>query len=112
MLGEGWSLGVFSRGLFLKGWLIWKLLRDPRVPVWLKLIAPIVLIYFLLPTDLISDFVPIAGRIDDLLAIGIGAYLFVRLIPRTLVENLLRSREAHNQNSNPEGVIDGSYRVL
>ena len=45
----------------------WRLLRDPRVPAWPKLVAPTVMaIYVLSPVDFVPDFIPVLGQLDDL----------------------------------------------
>ncbi len=44
----------------------WRLLRDPRVPAWPKLVAPAVMaIYVLSPVDVVPDFIPLLGQLDD-----------------------------------------------
>jgi uncharacterized membrane protein YkvA (DUF1232 family) len=53
--------------------LVWLLLRDDEVPVYLKLLPLAAVLYVLFPLDLISDFVPIVGQLDDVTAILVGA---------------------------------------
>lgn len=55
--------------------------RDPRVPWYAKLLAVIVLAYALSPIDLIPDFIPVLGYLDDLLLLPLGIWLVLRLIP-------------------------------
>jgi uncharacterized membrane protein YkvA (DUF1232 family) len=55
--------------------------RDPRVPWYAKAVAAAVAAYALSPIDLIPDFVPILGYLDDLVIVPLGIYLAVRLIP-------------------------------
>jgi uncharacterized membrane protein YkvA (DUF1232 family) len=45
--------------------LLWRLQRDPRVPVKAKLALPAVIAYVISPIDLIPDFIPFAGQVDD-----------------------------------------------
>lgn len=59
--------------------------RDPRTPWSAKLIAFIVAAYALSPIDLIPDFVPVVGYLDDLLLVPLGIMLAVRLIPPPLM---------------------------
>lgn len=55
--------------------------RDPRVPVLAKLVAAVVVAYALSPIDLIPDFIPVFGYLDDLLLVPLGIALAVRLVP-------------------------------
>ena len=55
--------------------------RDPRVPWHAKAIAAFVAAYAFSPIDLIPDFVPVLGYLDDLIIVPLGILLAVRLIP-------------------------------
>jgi uncharacterized membrane protein YkvA (DUF1232 family) len=69
--------------------------RDPRVPWYAKALALLIVAYAFSPIDLIPDFIPVLGYLDDLLLIPLGVLLFVRLIPRDVLEDCrARAREA------------------
>jgi uncharacterized membrane protein YkvA (DUF1232 family) len=55
--------------------------RDPRVPWYAKAVGVCVVAYALSPIDLIPDFVPVLGLLDDLVLVPLGLLLVVRLIP-------------------------------
>jgi len=55
--------------------------RDPRVPTVAKLLAAIVVAYALSPIDLIPDFIPVLGYLDDILLLPLGIWLVLRLVP-------------------------------
>jgi len=55
--------------------------RDPRVPWYAKAVALAVAAYALSPIDLIPDFIPVIGYLDDLILVPLGILLAVRLIP-------------------------------
>jgi uncharacterized membrane protein YkvA (DUF1232 family) len=59
--------------------------RDPRVPVYAKLIAGGVVAYALSPIDLIPDFIPIVGHLDDLVLLPLGILVVRRLIPKSVM---------------------------
>ena len=61
-------------------------LRDTRVPWYARVLALIVVAYALSPVDLIPDFIPVLGYVDDLLLIPAGIYLTLKLIPREVME--------------------------
>ena len=81
----------------LKGWAralkrdvvaLWLAARDPRTPLAAKLVAGAVAAYALSPIDLIPDFIPVLGYLDDLLLVPAGIWLAVRLIPEELLAEL------------------------
>jgi len=72
---------------------LWLAARDPQVPVAAKLVAGMVAAYALSPIDLIPDFIPVVGYLDDVILVPLGIALAVRLIPPQLMEDL-RSRAA------------------
>ena len=64
---------------------LWIAARDARSPVMAKITASAVAAYALSPIDLIPDFVPILGYLDDLLIVPLGIILAVRLVPPLLM---------------------------
>lgn len=71
--------------------MLWLAARDPRTPWQAKLLAGVVAAYALSPIDLIPDFIPVLGYLDDLILVPVGIWLTVKLIPIDLVVEL-RSR--------------------
>ncbi|KKX34169.1 YkvA family protein [Rhizobium sp. LC145] len=65
---------------------LWLAARDSRVPWSAKLMAGAVAAYALSPVDLIPDFVPVLGYLDDLVIVPFGIMLAIRLIPPALME--------------------------
>lgn len=55
--------------------------RDPRVPWYAKALAVVVAGYALSPIDLIPDFIPVLGYLDDVILVPLGVLLVIRLIP-------------------------------
>jgi len=64
---------------------LWIAARDPRVPWYAKALAMAVAAYALSPIDLIPDFVPVLGYLDDLVIVPLGILLVVALIPAALM---------------------------
>jgi uncharacterized membrane protein YkvA (DUF1232 family) len=56
-------------------------MRDPRVPWYAKALGVCIVAYALSPIDLIPDFVPVVGYLDDLVLVPLGLLLLLRLIP-------------------------------
>ena len=74
-------------------WILYFLKRDPRVSKKAKLIVLITLAYALSPIDLIPDFIPVLGLLDDLIIIPLGIYLAIKLIPKEVLNDCNRSAE-------------------
>lgn len=64
---------------------LWIAARDPRVPWYAKAAAAGVAAYALSPIDLIPDFVPVLGYLDDLIIVRVGILLVVKLVPAALM---------------------------
>lgn len=64
---------------------LWLASRDPRTPWPAKALAIIVAAYAFSPVDLIPDFVPVLGYLDDVILLPIGIWLVLRLIPAELM---------------------------
>ena len=77
---------------------LWLAASDPRVPWHAKALAAAVAAYALSPIDLIPDFIPLLGYLDDLLIVPLGILLAVRLIPEAILAEL---RERAVEQSRP-----------
>jgi len=68
--------------------------RDPRTPWYAKLLVAAIVAYALSPIDLIPDFVPVVGYLDDLILVPLGLALALRLVPADVMEDCrARARE-------------------
>ena len=65
--------------------LIWRLFRDPDVPIYLKLIPFSAILYLILPIDLLPDVLVGLGQMDDLALLMLGAKTFTTLAPQHVV---------------------------
>ena len=55
--------------------------KDPRVPLYVKILLLMIIAYALSPVDIVPDFIPVLGYLDDLIILPLGIYLVLRLIP-------------------------------
>ena len=76
---------------------LWLAARDRRTPWAAKAVAAGVVAYALSPIDLIPDFIPVLGYLDDLLIVPAGIWLALRLIPPELMAELRAEAEARGQ---------------
>ena len=97
--------------------LVWALIRDPRVPLRQKLVLVGVAGYLVLPIDLIPDFIPVLGQLDDLAVVLLGLDLFIRSAPPDLVD-LHLARIAQNKDelrqdlAKAEGLLGDRFKDL
>ena len=61
--------------------------RDPRTPFLVRIIALLIAAYALSPIDLIPDFIPVIGYLDDIILIPLGLALVVKLTPDQVIED-------------------------
>jgi len=67
--------------------------RDPRVPWFAKAVVTCVAAYALSPIDLIPDFIPVLGYLDDLIIVPLGILLALRLVPPDLMAEFRREAD-------------------
>src|SRR4249919_2915474 len=84
--------------------------RDPRTPWYAKALALCVAAYALSPIDLIPDFVPVLGYLDDIVIVPAGILLTVRLIPDGLMDEF--RAEAARREGRPTSRVAAAAIVL
>lgn len=81
-LKNTWSaVRAWARRLQRDGLMLWFACRDPRTPWWLKGLAFFVVAYALSPIDLVPDFIPVLGYLDDVVLLPVLIWLVVRFLP-------------------------------
>ncbi|THK36433.1 DUF1232 domain-containing protein [Ensifer sp. MPMI2T] len=79
---------TWAKGIKRDVVVLWLAARDRRVPWYAKLAAGAVAAYALSPIDLIPDFVPVLGYLDDLVIVPIGIIAALKLIPTDVLTDL------------------------
>ena len=94
--------------------LVWRLTFDKRVSIFLRALVPIALFYVISPYDILRDRIPIIGRFDDLLILGLALLFLTKLAPPNVVdEHMDRVPESNRpEDKDPEKVVDGSSRLI
>ena len=82
-----------ARRLKAETYTLYLVVRDPRTPWFAKLLAGAVVAYALSPIDLIPDFIPVLGYLDDLLLLPLGIWLAVRLVPAEVMQDCRRQAQ-------------------
>ena len=80
------KLRTWARGIKRDLAAIYLATKDPRMPWYAKALAVFVVAYALSPIDLIPDFIPVLGYLDDIILVPLGLLLVVRLMPDGLME--------------------------
>ena len=108
MTGKSLSerIGDLGHRLAVEAHAAWLAARDPRVPGLARLIAIAVAAYALSPIDLIPDFIPLLGWLDDLIIVPLGLWAVRRLIPAPLWAELHAMAEAASERpSSRVGIV-------
>ena len=93
--------------------LVWRLQWDKRVPIVLRALVPLAIVYVLSPYDLIKDRVPVIGRFDDLIVLALAVLFLVKLSPQHVVdEHLDKPPSTRHEDKDPSKVVDGSSRIV
>ncbi|WP_271754392.1 YkvA family protein [Cohnella sp. JJ-181] len=85
--------------------------RDRRVPWFAKIFAICVVAYAFSPVDLIPDFIPILGYLDDLILVPLGVYIAIRLFPREVIEEYRTQAEERRKLGKPKNWITGTLII-
>lgn len=106
------------KALINRARLVWHLLRDPRVPVYLKALPIAAALYVVSPIDFVPDIAPLLGQLDDLGVLLVGIESFVAMCPAHVVEeHRARIEGCEFYSSTDAGrakepeTIDGEWRV-
>ena len=86
--------------------------KDPRVPWHARILAICVVGYAFSPLDLIPDFIPILGHIDDLILIPLGVAAVIKLIPPPVLQECRDKAQAALDQRKPTNWVAGSIIVL
>jgi len=81
--------------------------KNPAVPVLAKIVIAVVVAYALSPIDLIPDFIPVIGYLDDLLLLPLGVWLAIHLIPQPVWKECqaLAQEQASNMPHNRRAAV-------
>jgi len=86
--------------------------KDPRTPWYAKVLAALIIGYALSPIDLIPDFIPVLGYLDDLVIIPAGIVLLLKMIPKEVMEESRQKARSLSEKKTPRNWIAGLIIVL
>jgi len=96
------SLKERARALKQEAHAIYFAVRDPRTPMVARVIGGAAVAYALSPIDLIPDFIPVLGYLDDVLIVPVGLWLALRMIPAEVMQD---ARERARDAATPVGLV-------
>ena len=85
--------------------------RDRRTPWYAKVVAACVVAYAFSPIDLIPDFIPVLGYLDDVIIVPLGIVLALKLIPPDVMAECRAAAEANRPSSKPRNYIGAAAIV-
>jgi uncharacterized membrane protein YkvA (DUF1232 family) len=88
------ALKLRARQLKREALTLYFAMRDPRTPWFARAVAAAVVAYAFSPIDLIPDFIPILGYLDDLIVVPLGVAVVIRLIPKAVLAECRQRAEA------------------
>ena len=92
------DITIWARGLKRDIHALYHAARDPRTPWYARILAVVVVGYALSPIDLIPDFIPVLGYVDDLIMVPLGIWLVASLIPvEAMAEYRAKASEAEQR---------------
>lgn len=89
--------------------LLWAAFLAPHTPLWLKALMLVVPAYLLMPLDIVPDFIPLAGWLDDMIVIPLLVSWIVSLLPRA---QTAEGTSRYDRRSEEGPVIEGTARRL
>lgn len=99
-----------ARGLKRDTYTLYFVVRDPRTPWYARVVAAGVVAYALSPFDLIPDFIPVIGYLDDLVVVPLGIALVLKLVPVQVVAQC-RQRAAASE-SRPVSRAGAAFMIV
>jgi uncharacterized membrane protein YkvA (DUF1232 family) len=106
----GWWKGQVRR-LKIETYTLYLAYQDPRVPWYARLFAAGVVGYAFSPIDLIPDFVPVLGYLDDLVLVPLGIILALKMMPAEVLEENRQKARASLHNDRPRSRIAASVII-
>src|SRR5512136_3506671 len=103
---------VWAKRLKTEIYALYLAYKDPRTPWYARVVAALVVGYAFSPIDLIPDFIPVLGYLDDLVLVPLGITLALKLIPaQVMAESRAKAREME-QSGRPANRLAAAVIIL
>ena len=101
-----------ARHLKAESFALYLAARDPRTPWYVKFLVGGIVAYAYSPIDLIPDFVPVLGYLDDLILIPLGIAVVIKLVPEAVWAECRTRAQETLQNGKPVSRVAGAVIVV
>ena len=106
------KIKAWARNLKRQIFVLYLAYKDKRVPLYAKVFTACVVAYAFSPIDLIPDFIPILGYLDDVIIVPLGVMFAIKMIPKGVISDCEVKAEGMMKNGKPKNWIVGSIIVL
>ncbi|WP_163099814.1 YkvA family protein [Peribacillus alkalitolerans] len=106
------KIKAWARNLKKQVFILYYAYQDDRVPWYAKLFAGLVVAYAFSPIDLIPDFIPILGYIDDVIIVPLGIMFALKMIPDSVITNCEIMAEELMKKGKPKNWIVASIIIM
>ena len=106
------EIKAWARNLKKQIFILYLAYKDERVPWYAKAFTACVVAYAFSPIDLIPDFIPILGYLDDVILLPLGIMFALKMIPKDVLSDCEVKAEEMMKNGKPKNWIVGSIIVL
>ncbi|MBT2256419.1 YkvA family protein [Priestia megaterium] len=106
------QLKLWAKKLKKQLFILYLAYKDERVSWYIKLFTACVVAYAFSPIDLIPDFIPVLGYIDDIIIVPLGIMLALKMLPISVIEDCTIKAEELIQNERPKNWVAGSIIIV
>ncbi|MBU8917766.1 YkvA family protein [Neobacillus sp. 114] len=106
------QIKTWAKGLKKNIYVLYLAYKDPRVPWYAKVFTVCVVAYAFSPIDLIPDFIPILGYLDDIILVPLGIMLALKMIPKDIIAECEMKAQEMMSKGKPKNWIAGSIILV
>ncbi|MBD0380978.1 YkvA family protein [Paenibacillus sedimenti] len=106
------KLKAWAKNLKRQVFVLYFAYKDARTPWCAKLFSIFVVAYAFSPIDLIPDFIPVLGYLDDLILIPLGVMLTLKMMPKAVIEESRAKAEERMRSGKPKNWFVGSIIII
>lgn len=105
-------LKIWARKLKTEIYAVYLASQDPRTPLMAKILAVCIVGYAFSPIDLIPDFIPVLGFLDDALLLPLGIWLVIKMIPPQVLAESREKAQLRQSENKPQNWIAAGFIIL
>ncbi len=106
------KIKMWAKQLKRKVFVLYFAYKDNRTPWYAKVFAICVVAYAFSPIDLIPDFIPILGYLDDVILVPLGVAFSIKMMPRIVIQECTIKAEERMKHRKPKNWTVGSIIIL